>query len=237
MAGSRYVRRCHKHISSMAHVVCPTVRRFAPSHGQVIHWQIQPLFCACQTPLLFFRFSSYIYGEHWVERVGLAFYLPSFLHTLWLCIKTSEAHGHHFARTFYLQVILPPKLNSISHLLPEIHSVALGLLRLTRGNRLVHSISGSKHGQGRSFPHSRNGLALGLTPLKIVWTCWLAFLIPLAARIYRNVYKPGTNLAPIDKNLDLVNSISQPLPKSFLAEEVDSNVPRSSLITAECLPR
>ena len=32
----------------------------------------------------------------------------------------------------------------------------------------------------------------------------LARLPSLAARIYRNVYKPGQELAPIDKNSDLV---------------------------------
>jgi len=35
----------------------------------------------------------------------------------------------------------------------------------------------------------------------------LARLPALAARIYRNVYKPGTDLAPIDKNLDLVGEL------------------------------
>jgi len=32
----------------------------------------------------------------------------------------------------------------------------------------------------------------------------IARLPALAARIYRNVYKPGQEIAPIDKNLDLV---------------------------------
>lgn len=32
----------------------------------------------------------------------------------------------------------------------------------------------------------------------------LARLPTLAARIYRNIYKPGQDLAPIDRNLDLV---------------------------------
>jgi len=32
----------------------------------------------------------------------------------------------------------------------------------------------------------------------------IARLPALAARIYRNVYRPGTELKPIDKNLDLV---------------------------------
>ncbi|KDR81541.1 hypothetical protein GALMADRAFT_239546 [Galerina marginata CBS 339.88] len=36
----------------------------------------------------------------------------------------------------------------------------------------------------------------------------IARLPALAARIYRNVYKPGTDLAPIDKNLDLVGNYS-----------------------------
>lgn len=36
----------------------------------------------------------------------------------------------------------------------------------------------------------------------------LARLPALAARIYRNVYKPGQKLAPIDKNLDLVGALS-----------------------------
>ncbi|TFK76516.1 citrate synthase [Pluteus cervinus] len=36
----------------------------------------------------------------------------------------------------------------------------------------------------------------------------VAKLPALAARIYRNVYKPGTDLAPIDKNLDLVGNYS-----------------------------
>jgi len=35
----------------------------------------------------------------------------------------------------------------------------------------------------------------------------LARLPALAARIYRNVYKPGTDLAPIDKNSDLVGEL------------------------------
>lgn len=35
----------------------------------------------------------------------------------------------------------------------------------------------------------------------------LARLPALAARIYRNVYKPGTDLAPIDKSLDLVGEL------------------------------
>lgn len=32
----------------------------------------------------------------------------------------------------------------------------------------------------------------------------IAKLPALAARIYRNIYRPGTSLPPIDKNLDLV---------------------------------
>ena len=35
----------------------------------------------------------------------------------------------------------------------------------------------------------------------------LARLPALAARIYRNAYKPGTDLAPLDKNLDLVGEL------------------------------
>jgi citrate synthase len=34
----------------------------------------------------------------------------------------------------------------------------------------------------------------------------LARLPTLAARIYRNIYKPGQGLTPIDKNLDLVGA-------------------------------
>jgi citrate synthase len=37
----------------------------------------------------------------------------------------------------------------------------------------------------------------------------LAQLPALAARIYRNVYKPGQALAPIDKKLDLVGEFLQ----------------------------
>ncbi|KAF8959017.1 citrate synthase [Flammula alnicola] len=39
----------------------------------------------------------------------------------------------------------------------------------------------------------------------------IARLPALAARIYRNVYRPGTPLAPIDKNLDLVGNYSNML--------------------------
>ena len=50
----------------------------------------------------------------------------------------------------------------------------------------------------------------------------IARLPALAARIYRNVYKPGTQTPGIDKNLDLVGSCRNPFIQDFSADVVPS---------------